>query len=54
MFYFEIIGFVDNLKENLFGDMENCIFWMIDFGGGVVGGFYYLYFGMKYFFEFVN
>ncbi len=46
--YPETIGYADNSKENPLGDMENHISQMIDFGGGVAGGFYHPYLGMKY------
>ena len=52
--YPETIGYADNSKENPLGDMENHISQMIDFGGGVAGGFYHPYLGMKYLPELVN
>lgn len=52
--YPETIGFVNASKENPLGDMENKISQMIDFDGGVAGGFYHPYLGMKYLPELID
>lgn len=52
--YPETIGFVDTSKQNPLGDMEEHISQMIDFEGGVAGGFYHPYLGMKYLPELVD
>lgn len=52
--YPETIGFVDTSKQNPLGEMEEHISRMIDFEGGVAGGFYHPYLGMKYLPELVD
>lgn len=52
--YPETIGFVDTSKQNPLGDMQENISQMIDFEGGVAGGFYHPYLGMKYLPELVD
>lgn len=52
--YPETIGFVDTSDQNPLGDIEDHISRMIDFEGGVAGGFYHPYLGMKYLPELVD
>lgn len=52
--YPETIGFVDTSDQNPLGDIEDHISLMINFEGGVAGGFYHPYLGMKYLPELVD
>ncbi|MEC0829348.1 DUF2334 domain-containing protein, partial [Bacillus atrophaeus] len=52
--YPETIGFVDTSDQNPLGDIEDHISRMINFEGGVAGGFYHPYLGMKYLPELVD